>query len=136
MSAVVLDTCAVLWLAFGDPMQPTALASIRGAQASVSALVSPISAWEIAVKFAKGRLQLDVDPAAWFERFLQLPGIRLLDLTPQLLISSAMLPGQPPGDPADRIVIATARDVGAPVVTRDRLILAYAAAGYVAAEPC
>lgn len=136
MSALVLDTCAVLWLANGDWMRPEAFQAIRSAQAANAAFVSPITAWEIGTKVAKGRLGLDADPEAWFERFTSLPGVRLAELTPRLLIASTMLPGQPPGDPADRIVIATARELGAPVATRDRLILPYGDAGHVSVVAC
>lgn len=132
----MLDTCAVLWLANGDWMRPEASHVIRSAQAADAAFVSPITAWEIGAKVAKGRLGLDTDPATWFERFTSLPGVRLAELTPRLLIASTMLPGQPPGDPADRIVLATARELGVPVVTRDRLILGYADDGHVRVVPC
>lgn len=136
MNGVLLDTCAVLWLANGDRLDPGGGEAIRSAQAVNAAFVSPITAWEIGAKVAKRRLALDLGPEEWFERFLRLPGIRLADLTPRLLIASTMLPGQPPGDPADRIVIATARALHVPVVTRDRLILTYAAAGHVGAVRC
>lgn len=135
-AAVVLDTCAVVWLAFGDPIRDEALAAIRAAQAVDAAFVSPITAWEIGMKVAKGRLELDVEPGAWFERFAALPGVRLAELSPRVLIASTALPSQPPNDPADRIIIATARALGAPVVTRDRQILPYAAAGHVGAVRC
>jgi PIN domain nuclease of toxin-antitoxin system len=134
--AVILDTCAVLWLANGDPLERSSLATIRAAQAEDTAFISPITAWEIGTKVAKGRLRLDLGPEAWLDRFLDLPGIRLADLTPRVLIASTALPGAPPNDPADRIVVATARAMGAPVVTRDRLILLYAAAGHVQAVRC
>jgi PIN domain nuclease of toxin-antitoxin system len=136
LSAVVLDTCAVLWLANGDPLERTGLAAIRAAQAAEAAFVSPITAWEIGTKTSKGRLRLDLEPEAWFERFIALPGIRLADLTPRILIASTALPARPPADPADRIVVATARAMEVPVVTRDRQILPYAAAGHVRAVRC
>lgn len=136
MSAVVLDTCAVLWLANGDPMDAGALAAIRAAQAVDDVLVSPITAWEIGTKVAKGKLELDTEPEAWFERFMALPGTRLAALSPRMLIASTCLPGQPPTDPADRIIIATARGLRVPVVTRDARILPYADAGHVRAVRC
>lgn len=136
MSAVLLDTCAVIWLAFGDPIRSDALASIRAAQAANAAIVSPITAWEVGTKVAKGRLELDLAPEEWFERFIALPGVCLVDLAPRLLIASTMLPSQPPGDPADRILIATARAISVPIVTRDQKILSYATAGHVRAVPC
>jgi PIN domain nuclease of toxin-antitoxin system len=131
-----MDTCAVLWLANGDPMAGAGLAAIRAAQALDAAFVSPITAWEIRTKVAKRRLRLDLDSEAWFGRFLGLPGIRLAELTPRVLVASTVLPGRPPADPGDRIVIATARAMGAPVVTPDRQILPYAGAGHVRAVPC
>jgi len=136
VSAIVLDTCAVIWLAFGDPIDARALAAVRAAQAADAAFVSPITAWEVGTKVAKGRLELDLEPEAWFERFMALPGVRLAELTPRLLIASTALPGRPPNDPADRIVIATARAMDAPVITRGRRILPYAAAGHVQAVRC
>ena len=136
MSAVLLDTCAVLWLANGDKLRAGAERAIRSAQSVNAAFVSPITAWEIGTKVAEGRLGLDLGPVEWFESFIGLPGVQLAHLTPRLLIASTMLPGHPPADPADRIIIATAREVSAPIVTRDRQILPYAAAGHVAALPC
>ena len=136
MSAVVLDTCAVLWLANGEPMEREALAAVRAAQAVGGALVSPITAWELGTKTAKGKLELDAEPEAWFERFLALPGVRLAELSVRVLVASTRLPGQPPNDPADRIIISTARALNVPVVTRDSRILPYAAAGHARAVRC
>jgi PIN domain nuclease of toxin-antitoxin system len=59
-----------------------------------------------------------------------------VDLSPQILIASSFLPGKPPRDPADRIIIATARDLGATLITRDGLILKYAEEGQVSAIAC
>ena len=131
---IVLDTCAVIWLANGEPMADVAIGAIRAAQSVEEVYVSPITAWEIATKAAKGKLELDASPEDWFDRFLALPGIRLAELTPRLLIASAHLPGQPPRDPADRIIIATAHANAAAVVTRDRRILSYL--GTAGAIPC
>jgi PIN domain nuclease of toxin-antitoxin system len=136
VSAVILDTCAVIWLAFGDPLEGQALAMIRAAREADAAFVSPITAWEIGTKVAKGRLDLDLEPEAWFDRSIALPGVRLADLAPRILIASTALPGRPPADPADRIIVATARAIGVAVVTRDRQILPYAAAGHVRAVRC
>ena len=136
MSAVLLDTCTVLWLANGDPLHKAALDAIRAAQADEAILVSPITAWEIGTKVAKGGLALNDEPEAWFERFLALPGIRLAELSPWVLTASTRLPGAPPRDPADRIILATAMALDVPVVTRDGRILPYAAAGYARALPC
>jgi len=82
---------------------------------------------------ATGRLQMIVSPLVWWERLLATPGVALADFSPRLLFSSSFLPGTPPRDPADRILVATAREEGFVVVPRDRSILDYAAEGHVAA---
>ena len=72
----------------------------------------------------------------WFERLIQAPGLRLADMRPDVLIGSSSLPGQPPKDPADRIIVTTAREHNYRIVTRDRLVLAYAEQGYCQALAC
>jgi PIN domain nuclease of toxin-antitoxin system len=67
---------------------------------------------------------------------MQAPPLRLADLSTSVLIASSFLPGQPPRDPADKIIIATARAQNLTVVTRDRHILAYSKAGHVLALAC
>jgi PIN domain nuclease of toxin-antitoxin system len=98
--------------------------------------VSPITAWEIGLLAARGRISLAISPEKWFRRFLEAPGVRLADMPPDVLIASSFLPGAPPNDPADRIIAATAREFDYRVVTRDRQLLAYAEAGYCRALVC
>jgi PIN domain nuclease of toxin-antitoxin system len=57
----------------------------------------------------KGRYRLLAPPKVWFNRLLALVGVRLAELTPEILIKSTELPGKPPADPADRIITPTAR---------------------------
>jgi len=57
-------------------------------------------------------------------------------MSPDLLIASSFLPGEPPRDPADRIMLATARDLGAALVTRDRALLDYGGQGHVKIVAC
>jgi PIN domain nuclease of toxin-antitoxin system len=75
-------------------------------------------------------------PVLWFQTLLARPGICLTPLTPEAAIQAASLPGELHRDPADRLLIATARDLGAPLVTRDPRILAYAAQGHLDAISC
>jgi PIN domain nuclease of toxin-antitoxin system len=72
----------------------------------------------------------------WFQTLLAKPGIYLTPLAPDAAIEAAALPGRLHRDPADRLLIATARDLGVPLVTRDVRILAYAAQGHLDAIPC
>ena len=134
---VLLDTCAAIWLMNGDPLSPASRTAIRAArEANRGVYLSPFTAWEIGTLVAKGRLQLTLSPEIWFDRLLALPGVRLAPLTPALLIASTALPGDPPSDPADRIIAATARTYGYRVVTRDSKLLDYAAAGHLQAIGC
>ena len=74
--------------------------------------------------------------STWFEAMLDLPGVRLADMSPRLLIASTELPGTPPKDPADRIIAATGRAFGYVIVTRDGELTPYAAAGHIQAVAC
>lgn len=76
----------------------------------------------------KGRIVLDCDPVNWFGRFLDQAGIRLAPLTVEAAAGSSSLPEPCHGDPADRMLIATARHLGLTLMTRDRKILDYATA--------
>jgi PIN domain nuclease of toxin-antitoxin system len=135
--AILLDTCAAIWLVNGNPMTAQSRAAIAGAQASGAGVhVSPISAWEIATLVARNRLQFASTPTTWFDRLVALPGVRLAPMPPELLMASAFLPGSPPRDPADRIIAATARTYGQAIVTRDGELTLYAQAGHIVAIEC
>jgi PIN domain nuclease of toxin-antitoxin system len=89
-------------------------------------LVSDISAWEIAIKTAKGQLALAMDAALWLDRAEQAPGIRFVPVSRPVLVLSTRLEGEMHGDPADRMLIATALLHSLPLVTADAEILRYA----------
>ncbi len=89
-------------------------------------LVSAISMWEIAMLVEKRRITLSKEPYRWIEEAITAPGVQVIGLTPEIAVGSTRLPGRPHGDPADRILMATARAVGARLVTSDRQILTYA----------
>ena len=79
----------------------------------------------------KGRLTLTADCESWVREALAAPGVRLAEITPHIAISSTRLPGVFHGDPADRLLIATARESAATLLTADQAILQYGSAGYV-----
>jgi len=116
----------------GDPISPESRAAISEAQAqNAGVFVSPITAWEIGTLVSRNRIQLTQAPEAWFEELLELPGVRLAPMPPNILIASNFLPGSPPRDPADRIIAATARAYGYAVISRDGELSDYAGAGHV-----
>lgn len=136
-TALLLDTCALIWLMNGDPLSPESRAAIRAAQQGQAGVyVSPISAWEVSLLVSRNRLQLSLAPSAWFERSLGLPGVRLAPMPPAVLIASNFLPGQPPKDPADRILAATAREQGWSLVTRDGELVPYGRLGHLDLIEC
>lgn len=87
--------------------------------------VRAISCWEVAKLVELGRLGLDGSVEAWMEQAIAYPGIELLPLTPQIAIESTKLPGNFHRDPADQIIVATARVYNLTILTVDRLILDY-----------
>lgn len=118
-------------------MLPQAEAAIDEAAGQGRPLrLSQITAWELGLLERSGRAPMTRSPHAIFQSFLQLPGVRAEQLTAEILIDSSMLPGELHGDPADRIIIATARALDLTVVTRDRHILNYADKGHVRALEC
>jgi PIN domain nuclease of toxin-antitoxin system len=132
MDRLLLDTCALLWLANGEPIADEA----RRAIAEGERHVSPITAWEIANLVRKRRIAMTMPVGAWIERAFVAIDAQQHELTRVILVHSCELAGAPPDDPADRIIIASAREHRLTVVTRDAAILAYAQAGYVKALRC
>lgn len=132
MSDLLLDTCALLWIASGIEMTPQS----REAVGSRGLHVSPISAWEIANLVRKNRIAFTSPVAGWFRQTTNRMVAATPELTPEILIDSCALPGSPPDDPADRIIIATAREADLTIVTRDRSILDYSRTGHVRALAC
>ena len=137
MSSLLLDTHAAIWITEDQPLASGAIEAIDTAYRTGSTIfVSAITAWEVGLLVSRNRLSIGAKPERWFQRLLAIPGVKLADLSPDILIASSFLPGEPPRDPADRILLATARDLGAKLVTRDRLILKYGEAGQVSTIAC
>jgi len=130
---VLLDTHIWVWYAEGDRTRfsPRVEPVVETAAERGEVLVSAISVWEIAQLDALRRLELALDVPTWIARALAFPGVRLRGLSPAIAIESTRLPGSPHRDPADRILIATARLSGAALVTCDARLLAYAKSGHV-----
>ena len=109
---------------------------VRAPDGSPVALGFHTGHWEVGLLVARGRLALSMPPKAWFDAFLAQPGAELAPMPVDTLIESSFLPGAPPRDPADRIVLATARATGMKILTRDRAMLNYAGQGHAWAVEC
>jgi len=133
---LLLDTCAIIFSALDSGLSDAAEEAITVAADEGRIGLSAISAWEIGMAMAKGRLTSPLQPLDFFERFQGIVGADLCPLTPAILVNASYLPGEVHGDPMDRILIATARDGDWTIVTRDRAILAYGMAGHVRTLAC
>ncbi len=136
MGGLLLDTCALIWVMTDDRLSEDSRLRISASGEAGKLWLSPISAWEIATLVARGRLHLTMSPEDWFEAALATPGLNLAAMPPKVLVQSAFLPGTAPNDPADRIVLATARANDLTVVTRDARIIAYGRAGNARVLAC
>ena len=137
MQPLLWDTCAAIWIYEKARLSQAALEAMGAAyREGVPSYISPITACEVGMLTAHGRLQLLIRPERWFSNLFEVPGVRLAEMSPDLLIASSYLPGKPPKDPTDRIIAATARELGATLITRDRALLDYGAQGHVAVLEC
>ena len=137
MTDYLLDTCAAIWLANGDAWREPAASELPAAlESGARYYVSPITAWEVSMLVAKRRIALAMNPDLWFARLCDLPGVKLAAMPPSVLVASTSLPGEAPDDPADCILLATARAFGYNLVTRDQRILDYGALGHVQITAC
>ena len=122
---IVLDTHALVWWVSGGPLSERARTTIAHHERSRSLYASSISVWEIAALVARGRLELTVDVVEWIARVEALESLRFVTVDNRIALASTRLPGELPRDPADRIIVATARSMDAPLVTRDARLSAY-----------
>lgn len=122
----VLDTCAWLWCCGApDKLSRRARAVVRREKRDGGLIVSVFSVWEIAKLVQKGRLQFSIPCREWLAEAMQAEGITMHPVTPDVCMESTELPGTFHGDPADQIIVATARLLDAPLVTSDRRIREY-----------
>jgi PIN domain nuclease of toxin-antitoxin system len=123
---IVLDTHALIWWVTGDALlSPPALAAIEQQLSGGEIIISAITAWEIAMLVERERLVLSMDVAAWLTTVAAIENVKFLPVDNDIAIKSATLPGEFHKDPADRMIVATARQLAAPLITKDDKIRAY-----------
>lgn len=122
----VLDTHVwVWWQMHPQKLSKRARALIGDPEKYEELLLSAISPWEFSKLLEKKRLGISCDPEEWMREALEMPKLRLVPLTPTLGYRSTVLPQPFHGDPADQIIVATAREENATVLTKDNLIRGY-----------
>jgi PIN domain nuclease of toxin-antitoxin system len=136
-SAYLLDTCTAIWMTKGEPLAQNAVVALAGARAAaIPVFVSAITAWEMAMLLARGRIRETKSAERWYDDFKREAQIEEQPVTANIFIASCSLPQLLHKDPIDRILIATAREQNLTIITRDRAILSYGAAGHVRTLAC
>ena len=122
---IILDTHIWVWWVSQDPNLDSLQRAILQENEAAGLGVSIICCWEVAKLVQYSRLQLRRPLEEWIDLALAHPGILLLDLTPRIVVESTQLPGSFHRDPADQILVATARVHDCPLLTADGRILNY-----------
>lgn len=135
---LLLDTHVWIWLMIGDERLNLSFRRIIDqSQEKELILVSAISVWELGMLVDRKRIQLEMDCLDWAEQALSGSNIDVIPLTPRIAIQSTRLPEIPHGDPADRILIATAHEYNAILITHDKKILDYGKGKFIGVyDPC
>lgn len=132
MKGLLLDTHVWLWLLNGNAaITPKHRKIINDAAQTNDVFIAAISLWEVSMLAAKERIIIEKPVLAWMEEGLALPGIAAKPLTPEIAADSCQLPGDFHGDPADRLIIATARIHSLNLLTHDQKIINYARKKYI-----
>ena len=132
---LLLDTHCWLWAQLGltQLLSRAALQAIRSAESEGNLRISVISIWELAMLEKRGRVALPMNIRTWVDQALSKPGIAVAALTPEIMIESVHLPGEVHGDPAGRMLAATARILGATLLTKDERLIHYSKLRHVRA---
>jgi PIN domain nuclease of toxin-antitoxin system len=122
---LLMDTHTLFWsLTEPEKLSKAALDFIQRTETDQRTIAS-ISIWEFAMMVARGRIEIKMTSEQWLDYAIRKTGLRVLELTPKVAVESCELPGDFHGDPADRIIVATARVNRATLVTKDQKILKY-----------
>ncbi len=124
---IVLDTHALVWWVTGDEHLSQRAAKVieRETRTDGSVVVSAISVWEIALLVERGRIALAMELDDWLAAVESLEGVKIVPVTARVAVQSIRLPGAFHRDPADRMIVALARELNAPVITADEKIQQY-----------
>jgi len=124
---IVLDTHALVWWVAGDStLSKKAKAAIERELSGGEIIVSAISAWEIAMLVKREKLVLSMDVGSWLATVSAVEAVRFMPVDAEIAVKSVDLPGDFHKDPADRMIVATARKLAVPLVTKDEKIRSYA----------
>lgn len=133
---ILLDAHIWILIVSGDhSLSKKTIRFIENSATDGKIFLSTISTWEVAMLDMKKRITLGCPCLDWIEKSLSLSGIQLLPLTPHIAVESSQLPGEFHGDPADRVITATARIENITLVTKDKKMIHYGKKKYVKIYP-
>ncbi len=124
-NSYLLDTHVWVWFHTYPERLPRDMLSLISAHQYRSLYLSVISVWEVCKLNERGRLKLSMDPYKWIKEALDIVDLYLVEITPDIACASCSLPGNFHKDPADQIIVATAREMGIPILTMDARIREY-----------
>lgn len=123
---IVLDTHTLVWWVSGDPLlSKKAKSTIEKEMIGGEIVISSITAWEISMLVERERLHLSMDLGTWIATVAEIDTVRFVPVDVEIAMKSANLPGDFHKDPADRMIVATARKFAAPLISKDEKIRAY-----------
>jgi PIN domain nuclease of toxin-antitoxin system len=128
---LLVDTCVIMYVLWNERLAMDDKLALSASAHERRLFVSPASAWELGLGMARGRIKSTLSAIEFFNRFLEVSGGQVCDLSPEMLAGSCALPSFNHRDPADCMLVATARVLGLVLVTSDRKILEYGNKGYV-----
>ena len=128
---LILDTHVLIWYLEGINLKDQQVKLIEAAKLSNNLYLSAISIWEIAMLVSKEKIILSIPLKDWIEKLQEIGGLKILDLSLAILIESCNLPHYSHKDPVDRMIIASAREIEAKLVTFDEKIKDYGTKGYL-----
>jgi PIN domain nuclease of toxin-antitoxin system len=123
---ILIDTHALVWWLTGAPgLSSAARRAIEENSGAGDVVVSAISLLEIATAVRRGRLQFSIALDQWLADMRSLPELRVEPVSTEIAALAGSLPDPMHGDPADRVIAATASVLGVPLVTGDEKLRAY-----------
>jgi PIN domain nuclease of toxin-antitoxin system len=124
---IVLDTHVLLWWVSGEvQLSKKAKAAIERERSEGELIVSSISAWEISLLVKRERLSISTDVNSWLATVNEIEALRFVPVDNEIALKAVELPGEFHKDPAARMIVATARALAAPLITKDQKIRDYA----------
>ncbi len=136
MNEILLDTHTFIWYVNGNEISKKARATIDSAIQAHCIYLAAISLWEVSMLEAKQRIVLEMPCLEWMNRAIRELHLQILPITPSIALESCHLPGNFHGDPADRLIVGTARSEGMTLVTRDSNILEFSKAKFLSTIKC